>query len=262
MIRILLVVVSILSLGVFSFNRTTNKVNPEVVVDVIEDINFDTSILHIQFCGDTLPLEQSLVAKRYQQAIQFYDHPSFTRSKSRIKKNAKIVEPILKRYGIPADFKFMPYVESAMNSNAVSPSGAAGYWQLMPATAQGLGLAVSDSLDERKDLIKSTHAAAKYLKWLYRELGDWALVAAAYNAGPNRIIRHMDLQNKDSYYALRLNAETTKYVYRLVAVKEWINRPARSNQWSKGETITQIARFVKLKKDMLNDQALAMLDTL
>ena len=132
-----------------------------------------------------------------------------------------------------------------MNGNAVSPKGAGGYWQLMPATAQGLGLVVNDEIDERKDLVKSTKAAAKYLKWLYRELGDWTLVAAAYNAGPNKIIHRMDQQNKDNYFALRLNAETTKYVYRLVAVKEWVNQPERSAEWSKVETVSKIASYIK-----------------
>ena len=235
-----------MSLGVFTFDSIPAPTTPtEVVSEVIEKEDFDTNILHVQFCGDTLPLHQSTVAKRYQTAIQFYNHPSFHRSRANTKKKMKQIEAILENYGIPSDFKYIPYIESAMNGNAVSPKGAAGYWQLMPATAQGLGLVVNDQTDERKDLIKSTKAAAKYLKWLYRELGDWTLVAAAYNAGPNKIIHRMDQQNKDNYFALRLNAETTKYVYRLVAVKEWVNQPERSIVWSKVETVSKIASYVK-----------------
>ena len=132
----------------------------------------------------------------------------------------------------------------------------------MPATAQGLGLVVNDTIDERKDLIKSTKAAAKYLKWLYRELGDWTMVAAAYNAGPNKIIRHMDYQNKDDYFDLRLNSETTKYVYRLVAVKEWTNQPERSTEWAKKGMVLRIAEYVKLQKEILNAETIAMVDTL
>lgn len=250
MIRFISLIVSVMSLGVFTFNRTPAPTTPtEVVSEVIEKEVFDTNILHVQFCGDTLPLHQSTVAKRYQKAIQFYDHPSFQRSRANTKKKMKQIETILKNHGIPSDFKYIPYIESAMNGNAVSPKGAGGYWQLMPATAQGLGLTVNDQIDERKDLTKSTKAAAKYLKWLYRELGDWTLVAAAYNAGPNKIIHRMDQQNKDNYFALRLNAETSKYVYRLVAVKEWVNQPERSNEWSKVETVSNIASYLKRQRE-------------
>lgn len=246
MIRFISLIVSVMSLGVFTFDTTPAPTTPtEIVSEVTEEYPFDTNILHVQFCGDTLPLHQATVAKRYQNAIQFYDHPSFQRSRANMKKKMKQIETILKDYRIPSDFKYIPYIESAMNGNAVSPKGAGGYWQLMPATAQGLGLVVNDEIDERKDLVKSTKAAAKYLKWLYRELGDWTLVAAAYNAGPNKIIHRMDQQNKDNYFALRLNAETTKYVYRLVAVKEWINQPERSAEWSKVETVSKVASYIQ-----------------
>jgi membrane-bound lytic murein transglycosylase D len=262
MIRIFLMVVSLMSLGVFTFNhKAVPTSNPEVPSEVVVDTNFDTDILHVDFCGDTLPLDQSLVAKRYQRAIQFYDHPSFSRAKKRIRKQIKLIEPVLEKHGIPSDFKYLPFVESGMNVNAVSPKGAVGYWQFMPATAQGLGLVVNDTIDERKDLMKSTRAAAKYLKWLYRELGDWSLVAAAYNAGPNKIIRHMDQQDKDNYFSLRLNSETTQYVYRLVAVKEWTSKPDRCTEWAKKETVSRIAEFVKQQKEVINSQAIALLTT-
>lgn len=250
-----------MSLGVFTFNhKVVPTSSPEDTSAVVVDTDFNTEILHIEFCGDTLPLQQSLVAKRYQKAIQFYDHPSFNRSKKHIRKQAKLIEPVLKKYGIPSDFKYLPFIESGMNTQAVSPKGAAGYWQLMPATAQGLGLVVNDSIDERRDLRKSTIAAAKYLKWLYRELGDWSLVAAAYNAGPNKIIRHMDRQDKDDYFSLRLNSETTQYVYRLVAVKEWTNQPERCTEWAKQETVARVAKFVKQQKELVDAQAIAMLN--
>ncbi len=253
MIRFLMIAVSVMSLGVFTFDRTDTKtpaaeVTSEPTVTAVEP-NFDLSILNVQFCGDTLPLHHSTVAKRYQTAVRFYDHPSFARSRVGAKKKMKQIETILKKYGIPSDFKYVPYIESAMNGEAVSPRGATGYWQFMPATAQGLGLVVNDQIDERKDLVKSTKAAAKYLKWLYNELGDWTLVAAAYNAGPNRIIRHMDKQDKDNYFALRLNGETTKYVYRLVAVKEWVNQPERSTTWAEEGTVTKVMTYMKRKRE-------------
>ncbi|TDB66063.1 lytic transglycosylase domain-containing protein [Arundinibacter roseus] len=263
MIRFLFIVVSIMSLGVFTFDhKAVPTSNSEVPSEVVAEAEFDTNILHVQFCGDTLPLHLSQVAKRYQTAIKFYDHPSFQRTRSRARREMKLIEPILKKHGIPADFKYIPYIESAMNPEAVSPRGAAGYWQFMPATAQGLGLVVNDEVDERKDLIKSTKAAAKYLKWLYSQLGDWTLVAAAYNAGPNKIIRQMDLQDDDDYFDLKLSRETSKYVFRLVAVKEWTNRPEYCHEWTKTETLPRIARFMKQQKELADGPALAMADSL
>jgi len=248
-----MIAASLMSLGVFTFDRTdtntpADEVTSEPTVTAVEP-NFDLSILHVQFCGDTLPLHQSTVAKRYQNAVRFYDHPSFARSRAGSKKKMKQIETILKKQGIPSDFKYIPYIESAMKAEAVSPRGAAGYWQFMPVTAEGLGLVVNEKIDERKDLTKSTKAAAKYLKWLYNELGDWTLVAAAYNAGPNKIIHRMDQQNKDNYFALRLNGETTKYVYRLVAVKEWVNQPERSSTWAAEGTVTKVMTYMKRKRE-------------
>ena len=257
-----MIAVSVMSLGVFTFDRTDPKtpiaeVASETALETVEP-NFDLDILNVQFCGGTLPLHQSTVAKRYQNAVRFYDHPAFARSRAGAKKKMKQIEAILTKHGIPSDFKYVPYIESAMNGEAVSPKGAGGYWQFMPATAEGLGLVVNDQIDERKDLVKSTKAAAKYLRWLHNELGDWALVAAAYNAGPNRIIRRMDKQDKQDYFALRLNGETTKYVYRLVAVKEWVNQPERSSAWAKEGTVTKVMTYMKRKR-AAEDVAQAML---
>lgn len=132
---------------------------------------------------------------------------------------------ILKSYGIPEDFKYIPIVESGLNPSVTSTKGAGGYWQFMPATARLYGLRVDGKVDERKDFIKSTHAAAKYLKYLHGKFGDWTLVAAAYNVGDGSLRSTIRRQNQDNYYKLRLNAETASYVYKLVSVKEVIENP-------------------------------------
>lgn len=98
-----------------------------------------------------------------------------------------LIENILKKYGLPAELKYLAVIESELKSTATSWAGAVGPWQLMPETARILGLKVTHSHDERKDYYKSTHAAAKYLRDLYREFGDWLLVIAAYNGGPANV---------------------------------------------------------------------------
>src|SRR5690606_1606222 len=128
------------------------------------------------------------------------------------------IEPILRRHGIPEDFKYVPLVESGLKSGT-SHRGASGYWQFMPATARSFGLKVNGKIDERQDIIKSTEAAARYIKALYKIFGNWTLVAAAYNVGEGSLLRSIKSQGVDNYYLLSLNAETTSYVYRLISMK-------------------------------------------
>jgi hypothetical protein len=175
--------------------------------------------------------------------IRNYDNPNFRKLMTKTQKRMRIIEPILKKYGVPADFKYLPLIESAMNDDAMSRRGAGGYWQLMPSTAKSLGLVVNETRDDRKHLVKSTHAAGKYLRELHRQLGSWTLVAAAYNAGPTHIQSRMDSQNKDDYFKLRLNSETTRYIYKLLAVKEWFSNPERSKEWGSGDVVERLADF-------------------
>jgi hypothetical protein len=209
----------------------------------------NSDLLAIDFCGEAIPLSELRIAERYQNTIRNYDNPTFRKLMTKTKKRIKIIEPILKKYGVPADFKYLPLIESAMNDEATSHRGAGGYWQFMPSTAKSLGLVVNETRDDRKHLVKSTHAAGKYLRELHRQLGSWTLVAAAYNAGPTHIQNRMDSQNKDDYFKLRLNSETTRYIYKLLAVKEWFSNPERSREWGSGDVVDRLANFkVEQKK--------------
>lgn len=209
----------------------------------LESPAIDTTMLQIDFCGDQLPLREPHVARRYQAAVKHFSHPNYKEYKKQVTADLKLISKILKQYNLPADLKYIPLVESNFTSFAVSPKGAVGYWQLMPQTAIALGLRVDDIVDERSDLVKSTHAAAKYLKWLYGQLGDWTLAAAAYNAGPGKLIKQMDAQKKNSFYQLRLNSETSKYVYKIVAVKELFNKPERSSNWLDEAFLTSLSDY-------------------
>jgi len=100
-----------------------------------------------------------------------------------------VIKPILKEYGLPEELAYLPVIESGFNPFARSPSGAVGLWQFMPSTAKKYGLRIDRFVDERKDVIKSTHAAARYLKDLYEEFGNWELALAAYNCGEGCVRR-------------------------------------------------------------------------
>lgn len=98
-----------------------------------------------------------------------------------------IFEEVLESEGLPLELKYLPVIESALRPQATSRAGAGGLWQFMVPTAKQCGLKVNSIVDERRDPFKSTHAAAQYLKYLYRIYGDWNLVIAAYNCGPGNV---------------------------------------------------------------------------
>lgn len=100
-----------------------------------------------------------------------------------------IFEKALKSYNIPEEIKYLPIIESSMNPHAVSRVGATGLWQFMFATAKGYGLNMDNFVDERKDPIQASYAAAAYFRDAYEELGDWLLAIAAYNCGMGNVNR-------------------------------------------------------------------------
>jgi membrane-bound lytic murein transglycosylase D len=176
----------------------------------------------VYFCGEAVPLHEEVVARRLISALS--RNTAQARAMVRIRQRAAaffpVIEPILKRYRIPLDFKYLPLVESALVGNAVSSAGAVGYWQLMPETARELGLVVDSWQDDRLNLLRSTDAACRYLRFLHSRLGSWTLAAAAYNNGIGNLLSSIRRQQKRNYYYLRLNAETGKYLYRILAFKE------------------------------------------
>ena len=138
----------------------------------------------------------------------------------------KIIEPILKQYKIPNDFKFLALIESGL-TNAVSSAGAVGFWQFMEPTAKQYGLQVDEDVDERYDVEKSTIAACKFFNEAFNQYHNWTMVAAAFNMGSNGLNKQVDLQKVNNYYDLLLNQETSRYVFRILAAKEILGNPKK-----------------------------------
>lgn len=176
----------------------------------------------VYFCGESVPLHEGIIARRLVSALASSDleNHALYRIRQRAATFFPVIEPILVLHHIPLDFKYLPLVESALKGSAVSPKGAVGYWQFMPATARELGLSTHPGHDERRNLVKSTHAACRYLNYLHNQLGSWTLAAAAYNNGIGALLGNIHRQRQRDYYFLRLNAETGKYLYRILAFKE------------------------------------------
>jgi len=130
-----------------------------------------------------------------------------------------LIESVLQQYGLPKELKYIAVIESNLSTGATSNVGAGGPWQFMPYTARDYGLTVNSYLDERRDYYKSTHAAARYLLVLYRQLHDWLLVMAAYNGGPGRVYSAMKISGSNNFWDLQyyLPAESRTYVKRFIA---------------------------------------------
>jgi len=155
------------------------------------------------------------------------------------------IEKKLSLSGIPNDFKYLPIAESALREDVVSPAGAAGIWQFMPETAKRFDLQINEYVDERYNIEKATDAAIEYLSILYDKFWDWTLVAAAYNRWENGIARAMESQRVENYYDLYLNEETSRYVFRIVAIKYLIESYFQ-NRW----VIDAIIGWVYKKPDI------------
>lgn len=129
------------------------------------------------------------------------------------------IEEKLDEYNIPEDFKYLPIAESALRNDVVSNVWAAWIWQFMPETALEYWLIVNENIDERYNFEKATLAAIKYLDYLHNIFWNRTLVAASYNRWQNGIKRALEDQKVDNYYDLYLNEETSRYVFRILAIK-------------------------------------------
>lgn len=198
-------------------NDPVNKYNV-YALQVPDDLNF---------AGEPIPLENPDIYERMDREllVNTYWQSNALLMFKRAEKYFPIIEPILKEHGVPDDFKYLAVIESGL-TNAVSPAGARGFWQIMPATGREFGLEINDNVDERYHLEKSTHVACEYLKQSKDKLGSWTLAAAAYNAGNAGISKQLNIQKVSNYYDLLLGEETGRYIFRIIALKEIINNPS------------------------------------
>jgi membrane-bound lytic murein transglycosylase D len=180
------------------------------------------------FAGQSIPLSIPDVRERLDKELQIncYLHSNTIFLIKRAHRWLPQMQEILRKYDIPDDFKYLPLIESNL-LNVVSPRDAVGFWQILESSGKELGLEISANVDERYDPLKATEAACKYLRNSYRKLGDWALVAASYNRGITGVAKALENQKVESFYDLYLNDETSRYVFRIVAIKEIIENPRK-----------------------------------
>src|SRR5690606_31951189 len=215
-------------------------------IEIPEDLNF---------AGEPVPFDDPEIMERVDREflVNAYWQSNALLLMKRAHKFFPIIEPILAKNGIPDDFKYLALAESGLQ-NVVSPVGATGFWQIMPATGKEYGLEVNKNVDERYHVEKSTEVACRYLKKSKERFGSWTLAAAAYNAGPAGIQKFMGIQKVDAYYDLLLGEETGRYVFRILAIKEILSNPEKYGfHLNKEDLYTAVPTFnVEVMEPILN----------
>lgn len=181
----------------------------------------------VQFAGNTIDLDRYDMRERFdrEQTQIAYMHTTTLLIMKRANRLFPIIEPILKKYGIPDDFKYLAVIESSLDVRALSPAQAAGLWQLMPRTATELGLEVGDEVDERYHIEKSTEAACKYLRSAFVRYKDWTMAAVSYNAGMGKVSSELEKQLIDNTFDMWLVPESSRYMFRILATKHFFENP-------------------------------------
>lgn len=196
--------------------RISNVFPPEIPTSIV-------------FAGDTIDLTlQERRERMDKEMLSFtYSHINTMLIIKRANRLFPIVEPILEECGLPDDFKYLMIIESNGDPEALSPSKAAGLWQFLEKTGREYGLEVTEEVDERYHTEKATRAACKYLKESYEIFGDWLTVAASYNTGRNNVTKRRERQKEEKAIDLLLPNETSRYIFRLMAVKTIFECPAK-----------------------------------
>lgn len=197
------------------FSRYTRVIPPEIPA-------------RASFAGEQVPLDLYYVREAFEREIlaNTFMHSTSIMMFKRASRWFPVIEPILKKNGIPDDFKFLAVAESNL-INAVSPAGAEGYWQFIKTTGQKYGLEINEKVDERYNMEKATQAACEYFRDAYQKFNSWTLVAASYNRGLDGLEKALANQKVKNYYDLYLNDETSRYVFRIMAIREVYNHPVQ-----------------------------------
>ena len=225
--RILLFVTGIgLASILFVAFRTQRNLKPELPM-MLSYVSAPRFEHQTEIYGEKVDLSRYDRHERFDRELSnmCFGHTSTSLIIKRANRIFPLIEPILKEEGVPEDFKYLCCIESSLDIRALSPVKAAGLWQFMSETGKRYGLQIDSEVDERYNIEKSTRAACRYFKEAYEKYHDWHSVAASYNAGMNGISRRLDEQQQKSALDLLVAEETSRYMFRIMAMKEVMRDP-------------------------------------
>jgi membrane-bound lytic murein transglycosylase D len=175
---------------------------------------------NVSFADEPLPMQNFDTRESLDRELNAtaYRHGSTLLTIKRAGRYFPEIERILRENGIPDDFKYLACAESDL-SNAISPAGATGFWQIMEGTGREYGMMINKEVDDRYNLEKSTLFACRYFRKAYEKYGSWTMAAASYNNGFSGLSEQVEIQKETNYYNLLLNEETARYVFRIAALK-------------------------------------------
>lgn len=196
-------------------------------------------------CGKTVDLDRTDMWERMDRELtaMTYTHGNTMLIIKRANKLFPRIAPILKKYGVPDDLLYLACIESNLDQRAYSSAKAAGIWQFIPATATQYGLEVNDEIDERYNIEKETEAACRFLKNSYAKYGNWESAMAAFNGGTGRISKELEAQGVNSSFDLYLVSETSRYVFRILAMKAIMENPKAYGFNLKADQLYQPVKF-------------------
>ncbi|WP_313113118.1 lytic transglycosylase domain-containing protein [Aequorivita sediminis] len=223
--------VVILAVSAISINAVQDTQTDEFLEKkIINDYNVYALPIpdKLDFAGEEVPLHNPDIRERIDREllVNAYWQSNGLLLFKRANKYFPLLEPLLEKYGLPDDFKYLAVAESALEYKS-SPAGASGIWHFMKGTGLEYGLEINDYVDERYNLEKATMVAAEYLKKSKERFGSWTMAAASYNAGVGGMNKQINRQKETGYYDLLLNDETSRYVFRIIAIKEIMSNPKK-----------------------------------
>ena len=240
----------------FNTREKKKEIEKEPVTEVmtfVEGMNYAMPVPipdSIAFAGDLVPMDIFYVREQLDRelTVNTYWHSSTILTLKRANRWFPLIEPILKKNNIPDDFKFLAIAESNL-VNAVSPSGAEGFWQFIKPTGQKYGLEITEEVDERYNVEKATEAACRYFQDSFQQFKSWTLVAASYNRGIDGLARAVENQKVINYYDLYLNDETARYIFRIMAIKEVYNHPVKYGYFLREKDFYPVIPVYSIKVD-------------
>lgn len=225
----ILLAILVIAIAIISYNGiSTQEVQSITNVHKNYKIKALQVPTNLNLAGERVPLEIPDVRERMDREllVNTYWQSNGLLLFKRANKYFPILEPLLKKYGLPDDFKFLALAESGF-IDETSTAGAAGMWHFMKKTGKEFGLEINKNVDERYNIELATKVAAEYLKKSHERFGSWTLAAAAYNAGNYGIAKRLETQQVNNYYDALLPDETERYVFRILALKEILNNPEK-----------------------------------